>query len=150
MSEIEDKREEILARLKIVGQTVVAPDCVFRNQVDIPPDKRPALVILDADETADESAYDRGRPPHGPVKMVMQPEIFLLLEASAERVGGTLNIFRRKLLRMILHDASLIALCNEGDIRYLGMQTGLGVGRSMEGESRFDIEFRYILRPTKL
>jgi len=146
----EDKREAILARLVEVAKTLTEPDCVFRNQTEIPESKRPAIVILDADETADEAAYGRGRPANAPNVILLQPEIFILLEAAPDKIGTELNGFRNRVLKAVLHDASLLALCKDGDIRYDGFATGLAVGRSMEGEGGIGLTFRYVLRPDKL
>lgn len=146
----EDKREAILARLVYVAGSIVDPKFVFRNQVDIPENARPAIVILDGDEDVDESSAGRGRPANGPAIVTMKPEFFLLLEAGAEKVGPALNLYRAKVIKAVTQDNSLIALCLNGDIRYEGFATGLGIGRSMEGESGFGFSFRYILRPDKL
>lgn len=146
----EDKREAILARLVVLAATIVPEANVYRNQIDIPEKQRPAMVILDGDEEADQSAYGRRRPANGPVIMAMDPEIFLLLGGDSETVGTRLNEYRALVVKAVLEDASLLALSHEGDIRFRGFTTGLAVGRSMEGEAGFGFTFNYVLRPNKL
>lgn len=143
-------REAILARLAEVAATIVEPNCVFRNQVEIPERRRPAIVILDADEEADQSAYGRGRPASAAAIVDLTPELFLLAEAIPAEIGSVLNGIRDAFLKAVLTDTSLIALCKDGDIRYGGFETGLGAGRSMEGEGKLFLTFRYVLRPAQL
>lgn len=154
----QDRREDILARLVAVAATLVTEDCAFRNTISVPEKKRPAIVILDGDEIADEADNERKRPPLAPRIVAMTPEVHFLLEGRADtaaegdqvRVGGALNTLRTRFLKAVLTDASLVALCVDGDIRYDGFTTGLGAGRSMEGEAGVGLTFRYLLRPDKL
>lgn len=141
----ENKRADILARIIVVAKTIVAPNCVYRNVTDVPETRRPAIVMLDGDETADESAYGRKRPSNGPVEMILKPELFILCSDLAE-----LETTQHQAIKAFLTDSSLVARCHDGDIRYLGLATGLGVGRSMEFECGLDFEFRYMLRPDRL
>lgn len=145
-----DKREKILERLVEVGASVVGDGKAFRNRVEIPESVRPAFVVLDADEFADESDYGRKRPPMAPRIVGMSPEIYILLGEKPERIGPALSGVRASLIKAILSDASLVELCHDGDIRYGGFETGLAAGRSMEGECRLNFTFQYLLRPDKL
>lgn len=145
-----DRRESILARLVVIAKTVVAPECVFRNQNDIPETARPAIVIYDADEVADSQAFGRGRPPMGTNIMIMSPEVFALLEAGAVDIGPALNTLRARFVKAVLTDATLVALVHNNDIRYTGFTTALAVGRSMEGDSGIGLEIRYLFRPEEL
>src|SRR6185436_2549677 len=146
----EDRREAILDRLVQVAGTIVSPGSVFRNTIDIPEQKLPAVAILDGDEEADDSGFGRGRPSNAGTVMALTPHLVLKLQASPEKVGPALSEYRAAILKAILEDASLIALSKDGDIRYHGMETDLGVGRSMTGGAAFLFEFRYYLRPAKL
>src|SRR5678809_1177944 len=95
-----DKREAILARLAVLLATVTGVRTVYRNRIDIPESKRPAVVILDADELVDpqfEMENARGTPPAAgisPVVITMTPEIYLLDSARPADVGTALNAFR--------------------------------------------------------
>lgn len=148
---MEDKREDILARLPAVAATIFGgEDHVFRNTLEIPEGTRPACVILDGDEEADESGYGKGRPAHGPAIVTMRPEIHIILGDVADDVGTVLNDYRRELVKAIITDASLVATCLHGDIRFEAFSTGLAAGRNMEAQGRLDMSFRYVLRPEKL
>lgn len=154
----EDKRELILDRLFTVYQEVAGEKFAFRNRTDVPEKARPAIILLDADETTDESSYGKGRPANGPVIVGLTPETYLLVEgksdssakADEKKVGAEINALRIKVLKAVLHDASLVALCKDGEIRYDGFSTGLAAGRTMEGEASLSLTFRYVLRPDRL
>ena len=146
----EDKREAILVRLVEVMKGLVGESNVFRNQIDIPEGTLPVIVIFDADETPDPDSYGRGRPAHGPVRVSMTPEIHMLLNGDSETIGSDINALRARVIKAAVTDASLVALCQNGDIRYEGFATGLAAGRSMQGEAGIVIGFNYILRPDRL
>ena len=81
----------------------------------------------------------------------MTPEVLILLGASPESVGPSLNELRAKLVKAVLTDAQLIALAgSNGRIRYAGCSTHLGHGRSMEGSMGVQFSFAYVLRPEQL
>lgn len=155
MTELADKREPILARLAVVAATV-AP-YVFRNTVDIPERERPAIVILDGDE---EMEHRKDGPVTSPCIVAATPEIFFLLDGvpdsdppveGARKLGGALNTLRTAFIKAVVTDNagadSLVALCHNGEIRYLGFATALGAGRSLEGEAGISFAFVYALKP---
>ena len=148
-----DKRESILARLALVLAAVDGIEAVFRNRIEIPENKRPAAVILDADETQADTQIPEGRGrPIGasPCLMAMTPEIYLLTGDAPASIGTDLNDLRTKVLKAVLQDETLISLCKDGDITYLGFTTGLASGRSMEGEAGISFQFQYVLFPSLL
>lgn len=146
----EDKREAILARLVDIAKTIVDPNHVFRNKLEIAEDFRPAIIILDQDEVKDETKdpTGRGRPPEGPFYMLMSPEVFILERGTPEEIGSKLNAIRVKVIKEILKDAPLRALCSEP--RYEGFSTALASGRSMEGQARVHFTLPYVLRTNLL
>lgn len=145
----EDKREVILAAIGTVAATVFPAANVFRNTLQIPEGARPACVVLDADESAIEGEPE-GRPSRGPVIVAMTPEIHILLGDTSEDVGTALNGYRRQLVKALATDASLVAACHHGFIRFQSFATGLSSGRNMESQGLLAMEFRYMLRPEKL
>lgn len=153
MAEI-NRRELILDRLRTLFEGVDGVRAAYRNKIDAPEHLRPAVVILDADEDVDEEIGDgRGRPVGlAPVICSMTPEVYILagVSSQSENVGSILNALRTRLIRAVANDQTLIDLCKDGDIRYLGFATGLAVGRSMEGEAGISFQFRYMLRPDRL
>jgi hypothetical protein len=142
-----DPREDILLRLEEIAKTIVPESNVWRNTADVPEGQLPAIVILEGDENARESSYGRNRPTTAPIIMDMEPEIHFLDMKPAAEIGPSLNAKRAVILNAIFTDQTLSALCHNGDIRYLGMATGFGAGRSMIGELGLAFSFAYVLRP---
>jgi hypothetical protein len=146
-----DKREAILARIAEVAATVPGITTIARNQDEISEHKRPAIVIFDADETADERADQQGHPGRAPNIVEMTPEVLILLGTVPERVGSALNQLRAALVKAVLTDDQLIALAGpNGRVRYAGCTTYLGHGRSMEASMGVHFSFAYVLRPDQL
>ncbi len=142
-----DVREEILARLFAIAAEVPGVAMAGRNRVGLSETARPAVVVLDADEAAEEDE-PRGRPGHAPQLVVMTPELFVLAGAPAAEIGAELNGFRRRIVRRVLTDATLLSLAGpNGFVRYAGCATALAAGRSMEGEMSLSFAIRYVLRP---
>lgn len=147
-----DRRELILERLKVVCK-VDGIKTVFRNQLTIPEKDRPSVTILDSDENASTIADGRGRAnPALPYYCTMTPEIYVNTGpiTAGQDVGTLLNTIRIALIKVIMNDDSLLALTKDSDITYLGYSTGLGMGRSMEGEGGISFQFGYMVFPSKL
>ncbi|MET3995833.1 hypothetical protein ABID65_007505 [Bradyrhizobium sp. S3.9.2] len=147
-----DRREQILARLLAVMTAVAEAEGghAFRNEPKVPEAKLPAIRIYDGDETADESAYGRGRPASGPLIVAAMPEMYVTLTADTEELGTALNGWRAKVIKAATTDEALLALCHNGDVRYLGCSTALGEGREMTGDLGIAFAFNYALRPAQL
>lgn len=147
-----DKREEILARLVVIVGAIDGVVTAARNQPDIDDEQRPAIVILDADEAADDAdpaGVMRGSAARR--RIGMSPEIYILLGANPEDVGTTINAMRAKVIKAILMDATLNTIIGaNGAIRYEGCATGLSRGRGLEAEMGVSFTFSYILNPADL
>src|SRR6478609_4300806 len=127
-----DKREALLARLIEIAAGVPEIKTAARNQDEISERARPAIVIFDADETADERANEQGHAGRAPNIIEMLPEALILLGGTPERVGSDLNDMRAKFVKAVLIDAQLATLTGtNGRVRYVGCSTHLGHGRSM-------------------
>ena len=145
-----DRREMILARLLVIAKGIDGIAAAFRNRDEISEKQRPAIVILDADEAADDSDPS-GRPSRSPRRVAMTPEIYILLGSKPEDLGTAINALRARLVTAVLTDDQLISLVgSNGDIRYEGCATALARGRSMEGEMGVSFSFAYVLRPQEL
>jgi hypothetical protein len=146
-----DKREAILARLVAIADGLAGIKSAVRNQDEVPERARPAIVVFDGDETADEAAQERGRGGQAPNIVEMSPDTLILLGGTPEGVGTALNTIRAKLVNAVLTDADLASLTGtNGRVRYLGCSTHLGHGRSMEGAMSVQFAFAYVLRPDQL
>lgn len=145
-----DRREMILARLLEIARTVEGVSAAFRNRDEISEKQRPAIVILDADEAADDSDPS-ARPSRSPRSVAMTPEIYILLGAKPEDLGTAINVLRARVVKAVLTDVALPAILgSNGQVRYEGCATALARGRSMEGEMGVSFSFTYVLRPEEL
>jgi hypothetical protein len=146
-----DLREEILARLVAIAAEVPGVATAGRNRVGLSETARPAVVVLDAYEAAEEEEERTSRPGHAPQLVVMTPELFVLAGKPAAEIGAELNAFRRRIVRRVLTDGPLLGLaCPNGFVRYAGCATALAAGRSMEGEMSLSFAIRYVLRPVEM
>ena len=147
-----DKREQILVRLLGIAQALPGIAAAFRNKDEISDRQRPCIVILDADEAADDAdPSGLARRPNAPRRVGMTPEIYLMLGAKPEDVGTAINGFRAAFIKAVLTDPELASIVgSNGDIRYEGCATGLARGRNMEAEMGLSFTFSYILRPDEL
>ena len=145
-----DRREMILTRLLEIAVGVDGIVAAFRNKDEISEKQRPAIVILDADEAADD-ADPSSRPSRAPRRVAMTPEIYILLGAKPEELGSVINALRARFVKSVLGDSQLGSIVGtNGDIRYEGCATALARGRSMEGEMGVSFSFTYVLRPEEL
>ena len=145
-----DRREMIFTRLLEIAVGVEGIVAAFRNKDEISEKQRPAIVILDADEAADD-ADPNSRPSRAPRRVAMTPEIYILLGAKPEDLGTVINTLRARFVKAVLGDAQLsLIVGSNGDIRYEGCATALARGRSMEGEMGVSFSFTYVLRPEEL
>lgn len=147
-----DKREAILARLQAIAGGITGVRNVFRNQDQINEKMRPAIMILDADEQAeDNDGGIRGRPSMVPSRVGMTPEIYIMLGAQPKSVGSEINLIRAALIKAILSDADLIGILgSNGGVKYEGCATDLAAGRQMEGAMGVSFTFSYVLNPADL
>ena len=145
-----DRREMILSRLLEIAGSTEGIAGAFRNRDEISEKQRPAIVILDADEVADD-ADPGSRPARSPRRVAMTPEIYILLGAKPEELGSVINALRARFVKSVLGDSQLGSIVGtNGDIRYEGCATALARGRSMEGEMGVSFSFTYVLRPEEL
>lgn len=152
-----DKREAILTRLEeLMAEGYIAAATVVRNRGLLQNDARPAVAILDGDEHARLTGDDLGRGNRGRVRMtpqlmIMQPEIYVVPKTKKpgnEGIGPEVNDFRMTIVRVVAQDPELIALVgSNGSIAYMGMVTDLKSGSNLDGQSRFDFRFTYVLDP---
>ena len=145
-----DSRELILVRLLEIAKGIEGIAGAFRNRDELSEKQRPAIVILDADEAADD-ADPGSRPARSPRRVEMTPEIYILLGAKPEELGSVINLLRARFVKSVLGDSQLGSIVGtNGDIRYEGCATALARGRSMEGEMGVFFSFTYVLRPEEL
>jgi hypothetical protein len=146
-----DVREDILARLLEVVATIPNIRSAQRNNVDIPEEQLPAVIVFDSDE---ETGDTQNRQSNSPIMVEMTPEI--IIAQQSDEVGSDLTTLRRELIKRVLTDTELNNLVarssprGNGAIRYLGCQTDLGWARSLHGALRAQFLFKYTLKPDDL
>jgi hypothetical protein len=127
-------REFVLDAMHKILQEVPGVSVVLRNDVSVPEDSTPAVVLLDGDETADAGAVAHSHPGHAPNIVRMAPEIYIIASDRPDLAGPKLNEIRMMVIRYIFNDPTLRSLLYSGDLRYEGCQTSLALGRSLTGE----------------
>jgi hypothetical protein len=149
-----DVREDILARLLVVVATIPNIRSAQRNNVEIPEDQLPAAIVFDGDEETNDASDLSMRPPNRPTMVRMHPEI--VIAQQADEAGSDLSVLRRELIKRVLTDTELnetivkTGRFGNGAIRYLGCQTDLGWGRSLQGALRAQFMFKYALKIEEL
>ena len=146
-----DKREMILSRLIEIYTTVPGVKRVYRNRDEISDHDRPAIVMLDSDETADERNQGLNRPGRASNLMVMTPETYILLSGLPEDVGERLNTLRAAVIKAVITDGPLAALVGtNGQVRYEGCASTLTRGNATRGEMGVAFSITYVLTPEQL
>jgi hypothetical protein len=152
-----DRRELVLTRLLEVLAAVPSIQVVVRNRGELPADKRPGIVLLDADEVARPSAPNaRGRliAQAMPNVVDMTPEIYVVMDPRKQpnpSIGTDMNALRLVIIKAVQTDQALTDIVgSNGDIRYAGTQTDMASGRSMEGQMSIRMTFTYPLLPKEL
>lgn len=150
-----DRRELVLVRLMAILAAVPTIQHVVRNRGELPADKRPAIVLLDADEVARlQVSQSRGRLIAAPCLVDMTPEIYVVMDAREppnDLIGTDMDKLRVAIVYAIYNDANLKSILSaNGDIRYVGTTTDMASGRSMEGQMHIRMSFTYPLLPNEL
>jgi hypothetical protein len=155
-----DKREAILQRMFAILTTISGPAvvdgqaCIFRNRGEVPPEKMPALVLLDGREEIRLSASGKGGIKVATL-FTLLPQVFVILkpteDASNTGIGEELSDYRMRLLKAFKDDDSLIAMLgSNGEINYLGHETDMQTGSTMLGQMQLLFSLTYVLNPDDL
>jgi hypothetical protein len=155
-----DKRELILLRIQAAVAAVQGVAAVYRNRGEIPDDKLPCGILLDGVERKLLGGEALGRNSSGARGvsasiMGLNPQLFFVLKpvpiSEASTLGPLLSSWRAALLKAVLRDQQLLSLVGpNGDIEYLGSDTDMQTGRSMEGQLQLNFQFRYVFNPADL
>lgn len=142
----DDRRERILARLAVVlGGLGVE---FGRNDPVIPETLLPKITMFDADEDANRDVFDRGRPPNGPNRIGLTPEVYITLAADTpEEAGTALNVWVNTITSAVLNDATLVSLAVDGKVEFNGAETAVESARMVVGQASIDFTIWYRLQP---
>jgi len=151
-----DKRELILQRLLVILGAVEGIAAARRNRGANAQNERPALVLVDGDESAVLSHKTSSRAGFAPSIQAMKPGIYILpksltptnQDADGRNIGEITNGFRVAIIEKIAADTELENLLGpNGGISYNGAETDLKSGSALYGEMRLDFTLRYVLNP---
>jgi hypothetical protein len=151
-----DRREQILQRLLAILVEVAPTNYVVaRDRGELPPEKRPGITLLDANETAQLiHKQARGRFNAPPTKMEMTPQITLAMDTREPRnvnIGEDMNTQRVAILKAIFKDTQLADLMgSNGDMRLVGCTTDMIDGGTKEGQLVIQVGITYWLLPAEL
>lgn len=141
-----DRREAVLARLLALAQEIPGVRMAVRNTTSISDNARPAIIILDGDESRRTGASGRG-----PMIMDMTPEIYILRGGKPEEIGAGLSALRTAFLRAVLFDDTLADIIGaNGEIAFDSTQTDLASGRTMAGNAGIGLRIAYPFIPSEL
>lgn len=146
-----DRREQILARLLVIAGAIPGIANAVRNKPGLNENDLDAIVIYDGDEQGDERDPENTRPTNAPRRVIMQPTIEISAAGAPETIGTSINGYRANLIKKICSDTTLISLCiDRTGIRYLGCNTGAGLGSTLEANMVLNFTFAYRLFPDEL
>jgi hypothetical protein len=159
-----DRRERILQRLLVIMQSItsfgtIGPpnkpiQLVARNyKLADYTAKTPALLLLDGSETTPPASIApvRARPDATtlmrPALARMLPQMFILLDdRTPENVssGSDMNAWRAKMVTLLATDTALRDLVTgSGKVDYIGMDTDMQTGSTMDGRGQLHIAIEY-------
>lgn len=153
-----DTREQILNRILAICTESGGMVSAVRNRALLKTEKRPAVILLDGDETQQTTHPRNGRTsgrmmPLTPQIMTMRPELYILLEDKKVEentvIGPETNAARIRLCKAIGEDEQLLMLLgSNGGIVYNGAATDLKSGSALTGQMRLDFAYTYTFFPT--
>lgn len=156
-----DMREDILARLFAIMESMAGITTNARNRGLMGNEQRPAQVLMDGDElprlSVDTKRIKGAAALMAPQIITMRPEIYFLpkekrptnMGAGGKNIGTEANEWRIAFLKKLWEDVELaVLLGSNGSIVYNGCETDMKSGSAMSGEIKLDFIVNCVLRPT--
>jgi len=144
------KREDILARLLVILNTIEVFKLVARNLDEFPERVRPAVILLDGDE---EAVAELARPwVKGKAYTVVQmnPLIVVSMGGRPQDVGTDINELMARIVTAVMSDAELttIVVANaQCGVYYLATDYRLNHSLAMDCDMQMRFGIRYTLLP---
>jgi hypothetical protein len=147
-----DRREEILARLRLLIADIPGVVRAARNGDELSGRSRPAIFLQDAVEERVDNGM--GGPTNSQAQMMrLSPHINLLMGQPTEELGPAMSEFRRLLVVKILNDATLIEMLG-GDrrqtMRFESCAVTTEAGETREGRMELVFTFDYPFKLSEL
>jgi len=144
------KREDILARLLAILNTIEVFKLVARNLDEFPERVRPAVILLDGDE---EAVAELARPwVKGKAYSVIQmnPLIVVSMGGRPQDVGTDINELMARIVTAVMSDAELTTIVvanNQCGVYYLATDYRLNHSLAMDCDMQMRFGIRYTLLP---
>jgi hypothetical protein len=146
-----DRREDILVRLEALAKGVEDIEWAGRNAILDDTSNVRRITVLEGEEIPTEGVAFGNRRASDKQQVLMIPEILIACGAKTREVGPDLNLIRRRLIKKVLLDETLLALTvNSRSIRYGGMNSDLAFLALMQGKMSIKFRILYTLDPTAL
>jgi len=148
-----DRREQILARLRVLIGTIPGVVKAARNGDELSGLSRPAIFLHDAVEervdTGGGGALDSQEQ-----LMRLWPTIALLMGAPTEEIGPAISELRRLVLLAVLGDAELRTAtgvpARKQTIRFESLAVTTEAGETREGRADLVFEIDYVFKISEL
>jgi hypothetical protein len=141
-----DRREAILARLRVLIGTIPGVVKAVRNGDELSGRARPAVFMHDAVEARVDTG-EGGPPDSGAQLMRLSPQVALLMGEPTEAIGPAISEFRRRLVVAVLGDAELRSLtgipARKTAIRFDSCAVTTEAGETREGRADLVFEIDY-------
>ena len=144
------KREDILARLLVILNTIEVFKLVARNLDEFPERVRPAVILLDGDE---EAVAELARPwVKGKAYSVIQmnPLIVVSMGGRPQDVGTDINELMARIVTAVMSDVELTTIVvanNQCGVYYLATDYRLNHSLAMDCDMQMRFGIRYTLLP---
>lgn len=151
-------KEEVLSLVWDSLKTVANIQTFARNRGLMANEMRPALIMLDGDLADGLVAPKNGRGGSFPIfatTKVLRPQIFVLPKTlkptnkvGADNIANVIAPYEKSIVGKVLANAALTTLLgSNGGLQYLGHETDLNSGASMDGQIKFNFQITFVFDP---
>lgn len=142
--------DDLMDRLVAIVSAIPEFKFTARDEVEIGAGTTlPGCVVLEGEEEGE--AAIKNRQPAVPTLMKMFPLISIAVEATASEVGRDLRVLRRKVIKAVLTDATLLGLLgSNGGMIYRGFVCDFVAAEKIVGRMALRFELHYWLKPALL
>ena len=148
-----DRREALLARLRVLIGTIPGVVKAVRNGDELTGKARPAVFLHDAVEARVDTGV--GGPPDSQEQLMrLSPQVALLMGEPTEEIGPAISEFRRRLVVAVLTDTVLRGLtgmpARKTAIRFDSCAVTTEAGETREGRADLVFEIDYVFKLSEL
>ena len=152
-----DTREAILVRLEEILAEIPGLNGAYRNQVDFPNEALPVAYLLDGSEELTMEVPPNKTLYMPPAIFALRPEIYVVLaqrdtkanttvKGVFDPIGPAISAYRMLILDAVRTDQQLLSLLTtSGQVTFLGSQTDMQGGATVQGKLQMLFELRYLL-----